>query len=166
LEIEVDPLIEISSTELRERYEFLKKVSDLVLSVHQTATKTQDISKQIEGFLRENETDAPEELIAAAKKALGKAKSIRKALVGSGGRPSFRDPSLQMRLGMLGMELDGDNVRQGTLHGPTGSQKTRLAGLRTKVEMQLSRLSALIATEIPELNRQIEEAKLAWIRVK
>jgi hypothetical protein len=163
--VEVDPRVEISSAELRERYDFLNEVSELVSSVHRAAMKTQDIRQQIEGLVQDNETTAPEELIAAAKKAIGKAKSIRKALVGSGARPSFRNPSLQMRLSMLGMELDGDDVRQGTLHGPTGTQKSRLASLQTKVEKQLNLLSAFIATDIPALNREIEDAKLPWIRV-
>ncbi len=162
--IEVDPHVEVTSVELRERYEFLKETGELVSSVHRAATKTQNISEQIEGLLEETGSEAPEELIAAAKKALEKAKSIRKALAGPGGRPSFSNPSIQMRLGMLAMELDGDDVRQGTLHGPTGAQNSRLASLETKVEEQMNRLSILIATDIPELNRQIEEAKLAWIR--
>jgi hypothetical protein len=166
VKIEVDPQAGVTSQELFERYEFLKETGELVLSVHRASTKTQNVGKQIEGLLEQIGAEAPEDLISASREALEKTKAIRKVLVGAGGRPSFRNPSLQMRLVMLAMELDGDNVRQGTLHGPTGVQTARLETLQTKVEEQLNRLSTLFSSDILELNRKIEEAKLPWIKVK
>jgi hypothetical protein len=63
-------------------------------------------------------------------------------------------------------ELDGDAVRQGTFHGPRRAQKERFAEHKGRTEEQLGLLSQLIETSIADLNRQITEAGLPWIRVQ
>lgn len=91
---------------------------------------------------------------------------IQQQLVGSEVSPSFRNPSLQRQVGRLFSEIDGDAVRQGTLDGPTETQKARLAALEAKAESILGRSEQLIQISVPKLNQRIEAAKLPWIRIE
>jgi hypothetical protein len=163
-EIKVDPRVDISTAELRERYSFLMDVQAMVVEINQASESSGKIIAQIEKLLKEE--GVPETLQTAAKEVMEKAKQIRLQLVGPGGRASFRNPSLQRNLGMLFLELNGDAVRQGTFHGPSKAQRQRFAEHKSQAEEQLGLLNELIETSIPDLNRRIAEAGLPWIRVK
>jgi photosystem II stability/assembly factor-like uncharacterized protein len=164
VEIKLDPRVDISTAELRERYDFLMDVGTMVVEIREASESSGKIIDQIEKLLKSE--DVPETLQTVANEVLEKAKQIRTQVVGPGGRASFRNPSLQRNLGMLFSELDGDAVRQGTFHGPRQVQKERFAEYKSQAEEQLGLLNQLIQTSIPDLNRQITEAGLPWIRVQ
>jgi hypothetical protein len=163
VEIKVDPRVDITTAELRERYSFLMDVGTMVAEIRKASESSGKIVEQIEKLLKEE--DVPEALQTAANELLEKAKQIRLQLVGPGGRASFRNPSLQRNIGGLASELEGGGVRQGSFHGPRKAQKERFAEYKSQAEEQLGLLNQLIETSIPDLNRQIAEAGLPWIKV-
>jgi hypothetical protein len=71
-----------------------------------------------------------------------------------------------MQVVRLFSEIDGDAVRQGTMDGPTESQRARLTALKAKAEAEFERLDQLVEVSIPQLNQKIEAAKLPWIRIE
>ncbi len=166
VEVGIDPVADTTADELTRRFDFLMESGKLVVEIRDAGRRTKEIVEQIEAFLEGPGKEAPEAVRTSAKDVATEAKSIRTQLVGSGGRPSFRNPSLQMQVGRLFSEIDGDAVRQGTLDGPTESQRARSAALDKKAEVELERLERLIESSIPELNQQIEAAKLPWIRIE
>jgi hypothetical protein len=166
VEVGIDPATDKTATELRERYGFLIASKTLVEEIRDAGQLTKKIVEQIEAFLKGPGKEAPEELRTSAKDVVSESNSIRTQLVGSGGRPSFRNPSLQMQVGRLFSEIDGDAVRQGTFDGPTKSQRARLAALETKAKSEFERLQQLVEVSIPQLNKEIEALKLPWIRIK
>jgi hypothetical protein len=164
VEVKVDPRANVTREELQERFEFLSETGRLLVESHEASNKTNRIQEQITRLL---ENGVPDKLGTSANEVLAAAKQIRAQLVGpNGGRASGGNPSLQRQLGRLFGELDGDEVRQGTLHGPTEAQRQRLASARREVDEQIGRLNELLETSIPDLNRQIGEAKLPWIRIQ
>ena len=85
-----------------------------------------------------------EDAVAAAKEPLA-------------GKRSFRNPTLLTRASQLLTELSGDNVRPGTLHGPTGVQRARLTQLSTEADEAIAELEATINMSVPEINRMLQE---------
>jgi hypothetical protein len=71
-----------------------------------------------------------------------------------------------MQVVRLFSEIDGDAVRQGTMDGPTKSQRARLSVLETKAKSEFERLQQLVEVSIPQFNKEIEALKLPWIRIE
>jgi len=72
------------------------------------------------------------------------------------GRRSFRDPTFSTRASRLFTELSGDNVRQGTLHGPTDVQRARLTQLSTEADKAIAELEATINNAVPRINEMLK----------
>ena len=166
VEVQINPVAGIDSEELTERFNFLMESRRLVVELREAGQRTKKIVEQIAKFLEGPGKEAPEPVRKAAEDVLTETKLVQTQLVGPGGRSSFRHPSLQMQVGRLFSEIDGDAVRQGTFHGPTAVQNARLVTLKQKADVELERLEQLTGTTVPELNRQIEAAKLPWIRIQ
>jgi hypothetical protein len=166
VEVRINPAIGISSKELTERFNFLMESRGLVVELRDAGQRTKKIVEQIDEFLEGPGKEAPEPVRTAAEDVLRETKLVQTALVGPGGRSSFRHPSLEMQVSRLFSEIDGDAVRQGTFHGPTAIQRARMTALKQKADGELERLDQLIETTVPELNRKIEAAKLPWIRIE
>ena len=166
VEVRINPVSGISSEELTERFNFLMESRGLVAELTDAGQRAKKIIEQIDKFLEGPGKEAPEPLRRAAEDVLNEAKLVQTELVGPGGRSSFRHPSLEMQVGRLFAEIDGDAVRQGTFHGPTAIQSARMATLKQKAGVELERLEQLIETIVPELNQKIEAAKLPWIRIE
>jgi hypothetical protein len=166
IDVQVDPRAEIAEEELRARYDFLVEIGELLAKTERAGQKTTLIGEQMEKLLERQMKDVPESLGTALKEVLDECHRIRDQLVGADGRTSFQNPSLQMRLRQLFQDVDGDEVRQGTWHGPTSGQREGVELLKFTVEEQLELLNRILEVKIPDLNQRIEEAKLPWIRVQ
>lgn len=166
VEIQVDPRVEIATAELQERYDFLMDVRAKLVEIRKASDDAGKIVEQIEKLLEGMGEETPQALRTAASEVLERAEQIRKELVGSGGRASFRNSSLQRRLSGLFSDLDGEGVRQGTFHGPTTQQKELFSGYAGQADVQLTRWRELIDTSIPDLNCRIAEAGLPWIKIR
>jgi len=69
---------------------------------------------------------------------------------------SFRDPSLAVQARSLFGELEGTEVQQGTLHGPTPVQRERLRILEARAQEALQGAEETIRTSLEELNSKLE----------
>ncbi len=165
VEVELAPGLVVPREELQARFDFLADLNRLRAGVQQTIDKSREIEDEIGDFLKRAGSEAPEELSSTAGEVQNEAKEIREQLTGVEGESSFSNPSLQTRVNRLFRELDGDLVQQGTLSGPTPTQRPRLGSLEQKGDEQKGLLNQLVETKVPDLNRRIEEAKLPWIRV-
>lgn len=164
MEVEMAPGVVVSGEELRARYDFLAALNRLRAAVQQTINRSREIEEEIGEFLKRTGSIVPEELSSAAERVQDEAKGIREQLAGAEGESSFSNPSLQTRASRLFRELDGDLVRQGTLSGPTSTQRQTLRSLERKIDDPISLLNHLVEIKIPDLNRRIQEAELPWIR--
>ena len=164
VEVKLDPRIEIPAGELQARYDFLVASNRLRATIQDAVTSIAVIETQIANLLQEREGESPGPWQSAARELSAEAERIRERLSGPSGGSSFRNPSPERVAGQLFRELDGDQVRQGTLHGPTATERQRLTSITRTVEEQTALLNRLIEFSIPDLNRQIGEANLPWIR--
>jgi hypothetical protein len=69
---------------------------------------------------------------------------------------SFRDPSLAIHARSLFGEIEGSDVQQGTLHGPTPVQRERFRLLEARSQEAMRRLDDTIRTSLEELNSKLE----------
>ena len=151
--VDVDPRMDIGAPEFRARYQFLVEVNALRERVQRAVNRADSLEREankISEILEAGDEDVRtalkdlEDAVAAAKEPLA-------------GTRSSRDPTFSTRATRLFTELSGDNVRQGTLHGPTEVQRARLTDLNTEADEAIAELEAAINTSVPEINRMLQE---------
>ncbi len=151
-----DPRLAIDQAELEERYRFLQEVNGLRASLQAGASRGSAVLTKLDPvkeYLVSTENTATIELLESTRTRIEEARKPI-ALEGS----SFRNPSLASRAGGLFGELEGSEVQQGTLRGPTPVQRERLRLLlggrcrrrfkrwRERFETSLAELNAKLAT--------------------
>jgi hypothetical protein len=154
--VDLDPRVDVGATEFRARYQFLTEVNALREHLQRAVNRAESLdreSKKISKILAPNDDD--DEAVRAALADL--ADGLASAKEPLAGRRSFRDPTLLTRASRLFTELSGDNVRQGTLHGPTDVQRARLTQLSTEADKAIAELEATINMSVPEINRMLQE---------
>jgi len=154
VEVALDSRLSVDAAEFAERYRFLQDVNELRARMEEglargkTALSKLDPVKQ---YLASGEHEELTELLESTRAKIEEA--IRPiALEGS----SFRDPSLAVQARSLFGELEGTEVQQGTLHGPTPVQRERLRILEARAQEALQGAEETIRTSLEELNSKLE----------
>ena len=147
--------MDVGDDEFRERYQFLSELNALRERIQRTVERADELSresKNVESLLA-NDEDAQRVLaelndaVTAGKEPLA-------------GRRSFRNPTLSTQASRLFNELSGNEVQQGTLHGPTAVQRTRLTELAREAEQAMQELQAAINAAVPRMNELLRSGEL------
>jgi hypothetical protein len=104
----------------------------------------------VKQYLVGSENPALAELLDSTK---GKIEAARKPIALEGS--SFRDPSLAVQARGLFGELEGTDVQQGSIHGPTPVQGERLRVLEARSQEALRGMEDAIRTSLEELNARL-----------
>jgi len=105
----------------------------------------------VKQYLASGENGALAELLESTRTKIEEARKPI-ALEGS----SFPDPSLAVQARSLFGELEGTDVQQGTLHGPTPVQRERFRLLEARGQEALQGMEDAIRTSLEELNSRLE----------
>jgi hypothetical protein len=154
VEVVLDPRLPIDPRESQERFGFLGRVNDLRARLQEGASGASGVLAKLEPlekYLGSTENAAEAEVLRETRANIEAARKPV-ALEGS----SFRDPSLAVRARGLFAELDGSEVQQGTLHGPTPVQSERLRRLEALSDEALRSLKDAIESSLAELNSRLE----------
>jgi len=147
--------VDVEATEFRQRYQFLTDVNALRERLQRAVNRAESLdreSKKISEILVPDDDD--DEAVRAALADL--AEALTSAQEPLAGRRSFRDPTLLARASRLFTELGGDKVRQGTLHGPTEVQRSRLSQLNAEADEAIAELEATIDNAVPQINEMLK----------
>ena len=147
VDVVLDPRLELEAGELEDRYTFLKRVNALRSRIERTVARTASLGEDVDA-LRDRLAELAES-----------AADLTKPLDGDE-EPGSRDPGLSVLATRLFSELDGDDVRQGTLYGPTPVQQGRLARLASSAEEAIARFEAFLESSLPPINETLGETRL------
>ena len=153
MDVDVDPRMDIGATEFRARYQFLAEVNALRERLQLAVNRADSLEREAQKI--SEILDADDDKVRTALKDLED--DVAAAKEPLAGRRSFRDPTLLTRATRLFTELSGDNVQQGTLHGPTEVQRARLTHLNPEADEAIAELEAAINMSVPEINRMLQE---------
>jgi photosystem II stability/assembly factor-like uncharacterized protein len=162
VDVALDPRSSVSGSEFRERFEFLKEVNDLRARLEGVVARGDSLRKQIEAAVAALSTEQHEDLRKALGELSDKIESARRPI--GGGRPSFQNPSLAAQSASLFEELDGEGVQQGTLHGPTRTQRERLRQLTRKSGEAIGVFDDAASAATEEANRRLREVGPLQVR--
>jgi len=154
VEVVLDPRVPIEPLEFEERYRFLQGVNELRARLQEGASRgTAVLAKldPVKQYLASTESTELTELLESTRAKLEEA---RKPITLEGS--SFRDPSLAVQARSLFGELEGSDVQQGTLHGPTPVQRERLRLLEAHSQEALQGMEDAIRTSLEELNSKLQ----------
>lgn len=162
LTILADPSNRATPAAQKARYVFLT-------TTNEQRARLEDSTELLEGLLEEverlkaGEHDLPDDVVREIGAIDESAVTIRDALQASG--PAGRRSLVSQANSLFG-DLDGDNVRQGTLSGPTQAQQDRLTALMTEIDTHQAEVERLIAEDVASLNQALAEAGLAHVTVR
>jgi photosystem II stability/assembly factor-like uncharacterized protein len=153
VEVVLDPRLSIDLPELEERYRFLLAVNELRARLQEGASRADSVLAKLEPLKQYFASENDAGLVDVVESTRARIDEARKpvALTGS----SFRDPSLAIQARSLFGELEGTDVQQGTLHGPTPVQRERLRLLELRSQEALRELEDTIRTSLEELNGRL-----------
>jgi hypothetical protein len=154
VEVALDPRLSIEALEFEERYRFLLEVNELSARLEEGASRGRTVLSNLDPVKQYLASGEHPELTGLLESTRAKIEEARKpvALEGS----SFRDPSLAAQARSLFGELEGTEVQQGTLHGPTPVQRERLRLLQARSQEALGEIENAIRTSLEELNSKLE----------
>lgn len=147
LRVDADPELPMSEAERQSRFTFLVSLNELRTVIHDARARATELSVQVSeltGNLERKAPQVPPTVPSAASAIDQEVRGIRAKLGGTAGQAEARS-SLQARLNRLFGEIDGetDDVRQGSLTGPTAAQKRRLDELSRELQAILADLRRL-----------------------
>ncbi len=154
VEVVPDPRLPFDPLESLERHLFLGRVNELRARLQQGASRADAALSQLDAlkpYLASMEGRTLSELLESTRAQIDAA---RKPVTLDGG--SFRDPSLAVQARSLFGELEGTDVQQGSLHGPTPVQRERMRVLGGRSEEALRGMEDTIRTSLEELNSRLE----------
>ena len=158
--VEMDPDSAASTEEHQARYDFLTQINAQRARLQQATRVVDHLVVEIDR-LQASDRELPDDVTSQIESVDESAGTIRDAIQeGGGGRRS-----LVSQANSLFGELDGDNVRQGTLSGPTHVQQVRLTTLTSEIDASRAQLDRLIAEDVERLNRALAEAGLVHVTV-
>jgi photosystem II stability/assembly factor-like uncharacterized protein len=154
VEVVLDPRLPIEPREFEERYRFLQGVNELRARLQEGASRGSAVLSKLEPMKQYFASGNDVALFELLESTRTKIEEARKPIALEGS--SFRDPSLAVQAGSLFGELEGTDVQQGTLHGPTPVQHERLRLLEARSQEALRGLEDAIRTSLEELNSKLE----------
>ena len=154
VEVVLDPRLSIAPLEFEERYRFLREVNRLRARLQEGASRGKAVLSKLNLAKQYLASVANTELTDLLESTRAKLEEAGKpvALEGS----NFRDPGLAVQARSLFGELEGTDVQQGTLHGPTPVQRERLRQLEARSQEALKGMEDTIRTSVEELNSKLE----------
>ncbi len=154
VEVLLDPRLSIEPREFEERYRFLREVNGLRARLQEGASRGSAVLSKLDPVKQYLASVLSTELTELLESTRAKLEEARKPISLEGS--SFRDPSLAVQARSLFGELEGTDVQQGTLNGPTPVQRERLRFLETRSEEALQGLEDAIRTSLEELNAKLK----------
>jgi hypothetical protein len=154
VEVVLDPRLPIEPLEFEERYRFLQGVNELSARLQEEASRGNAVLTKLDPVKQYLASGKNTELTELLESIRTKIEEARKPIALEGS--SFRDPSLAVQARNLFGELEGTDVQQGTLHGPTPVQRERLRLLEARAQEALRRSEDAIRTSLEELNSRLE----------
>lgn len=150
----LDGRTDVTPAEFRERFVFLSELNALRERVQRAANRAETLEREASALLELLESETDGDVRDALNRLVEQVAAARESLAG---RRSFRDPTLRSQASRLFRELSGDDVRQGTLRGPTPVQRRRLTQLSEAADEMIAALETIVNGWLPEINRMLRE---------
>ena len=154
LTVKMDPRVKTGQAGLEQQFAAESELASLLTRSTEAVHEARSVSEQIEKLSRDAGESVRQSLTALDKSL--------KAVLGSGGAPAPKEPTLAQVNGQVS-GLYGDVA--GVDAAPTAAQLTAVTTARANSSSALARWNALKKTEIPALNRELHRAGLAEIRL-
>jgi photosystem II stability/assembly factor-like uncharacterized protein len=161
VEVVVDPRLGVDAAESRERFDFLTRANELRARLHRSSARALSIRDRIEAVKGAIPTSEQADLRARMEELSREIE--REAQAVGGGATGFDDSSAAARAARLFGEIDGSGVQQGTLRGPTTTQRDRLGLLEKEGSEAMAKLDAAVNAAVEEINEQLE--RLSPLRI-
>jgi hypothetical protein len=169
LRVDPDPLLPMSDAERASRFTYLTDVLKLQADIAQAAGGLRGVRDQLTALqdqLKRQSAAAP--LIDRAA-SLGKVLADLQSRAGGGGggggeeSGGFGGGGLRGRVGAMFSQLDGSGVHQGTLFGPTASQRQQLEAARKEYQALAAEIDRALGADLTALNDEINRLKVPRI---
>lgn len=160
VDVVLDSRTDVTEGEFRERFRFLTEVNALRERLQRAANRADSLEQEASALLEVFDDESGDEIRNALDGLVEQLVAAKEPLEE---RRSFRNPSLSGQASRLFRELSGDDVRQGTLHGPTPVQRSRLTRLVSEADEAISALETTVNGELPEINDMLR-ARGEWLR--
>ena len=164
-EVLADPRAEATAVQMKEQFDFITNVNQIVDRAHQSIKKIRNINKQLSQFEKEyGQNDKTKVLVEKAKKIQEDFSEIEKALYQTQNK-SNQDPlnfpiRLTNKLGHLNSLVGmGD-------FGPTDQDIAVKNELTKQIEAQLIAFDQLLSTEVKAFNEEFIKLKLNYLLVE
>jgi hypothetical protein len=158
--LEDDPRITISAADRKAQFDALQRMAKLAKEMDLGHKKAADLKKQMSALKKslEKSKDVPEAVTTAMDTLFEKAEGLEKKLTR---RMTRFDPSqerpLFFRLAMVYRALDGYT------EAPSNDQLQRIDAYAEELHEQLTSLKEVVETDVPNLNRLLQEHQVARI---
>jgi len=157
VDVEWDPAIAVSDEERRLRFTFLIDAGELQKTLHDASTSLASLRAEL-AKVRDR---AP----AAAALHTTVEQLQRRIASGGGGEEEGGGGGLRAQVNGLVSEIDGGGAQQGTLTGPTATQRARLDAVKAEVQKVQSETSRVLSDDLSRLNTELEKLGLQRIVV-
>ena len=154
VEVMLDPRLPVEAKEFEERYRFLQEVNELRARLEESAARGKTVLSKLDPLKQVLAAEQRADLNELLESTRAKIADARKPLALEGA--SFQDPSLAIQARTLFGELEGTDVQQGTLHGPTPVQRERFRLLQTRSQEALRVMEDTVRTTLDELNSKLD----------
>lgn len=165
VKVDPDPAFPITDAERALRFTYLTGVLTLQAGLARAANDLSAVNDQL-SLLQDQLKGAPASPASVVDAAARLAKALadlQSRLGGGAGQGGGGGGGLRRRVGSLFSELDGSGIHQGTLSGPTVSQRQRLESARQEQQAISADLERALGTELSALNEEIARLKVPRI---
>jgi hypothetical protein len=155
-----DPAVPVSEADRQLRYQFLTEVLNLAGGLAQAGNDVRAVRDQLTA-LQDSLKRTPNPPASVMDAAAGLAKTLTdlQSRVGGGGGGGGEEGGggggVRGRINALFSELDGSGIHQGTLTGPTQSQRQRLDALRSDAAALRTAIDRALDVDLTALNSEI-----------
>ena len=155
VDVEWDPALPLSDEERRLRFTFLDEAGQLQKAVHDASTALTALAKELAGV---------QDKVRSAATVKGTVEQLQRRVGrGGGGEEEGFGGGLRSQVNGLISEIDGGGAQQGTLTGPTATQRARLEASRAEVRKLQEDTARVMRDDLNRLNTELEKARLPRI---
>jgi photosystem II stability/assembly factor-like uncharacterized protein len=172
VKVDPDPLLPMTDAERQLRYQFLSDALGLQADLVASATDVRAVRDQLTALQEQlkRQGSRASSVIDGVAKMTKTLTDLQNRIAGAGGGGGGGEEGgggggggLRGRAGGLFSALDGSGIHQGTLSGPTPSQREQLEALRGETKSLIAAIDRALGPDLAALNEDIARAKVPRI---
>jgi photosystem II stability/assembly factor-like uncharacterized protein len=157
VDVEWDPAFPVPDEERRLRYTFLTGAGQMQKTLHEAGTALTALAKEL---------TAVQDRVKSAAALRQQVEQLQRRIArGGGGEEEGGGAGLRSQVNGLVSEIDGGGAQQGTLSGPTVTQRARLEAAKAEVQKLQADTARILSDDLGRLNIELRKLKLRPIVV-